>query len=279
MPSISKDTFNTLLPPGPLGLPKAGGDLDLLLDGMSANADVVADFLSDLAHIRNPKKTPIFEDLEREYGIRPNENVLMSVRIMRLARKVYQGQKIDSPDDLQDALDAAGFDLQVHLNDPPVDPSLFLTQAFKMVSGGDNAFAGFEPLSGPPSTAFAGSLGGELVVNGDIFLKTNAIEMQAGGDFAFSGYFDVVTVPQTYKSTAGFFSSINQDKLDFRIPSPEFWNMVFFVGGAATRDPVTDELTVIEQGFVDANRRNDLVTTILEIKPLMAWCGLITTFT
>ena len=55
--------------------------------------------------------------------------------------------------------------------------------------------------------------------------------------------------------------------------------MVFFVGGDATRDPVTDELTNIEQGFVDSNRRNDLITTILEIMPEMAWCGLIITFT
>lgn len=275
--SISKQTYSALLPPGPLGEPKAGGDLDLLLDGMADNADLVAAFLADLADIRNPNKTPIFEDLEREYGIKPNENVPTVDRIARLARKVYQGQKIDSPDDLQDALDAAGFDLQVHLNDPPVDPAIFLTQSFQMVAGGDNAFAGFEPSGGPPSTAFAGRLGGELIVNGDIFLKTNAVEMQAGGNIAFAGYFP--TTPGVYQSVAGFFSSINQDKLDYPIPDSIYWSMIFFVGGDATRDPVTNELTDIQQGFLPLNRRNDLITTILEIKPLMSWCGLIATFT
>lgn len=273
--SISKDTFNALLGPGPLWQPAPGDDLDLLLDGMSVSADTVADFLGDLAHIRDPRKTPIFEDLEREYGIIPDENVLLADRVNRLAQKVYQGRKINSDQDLQDALDNAGFDLQVHLNDPPVDPAIFLTQIFQMVAGGDTGYAGFT-FDGINNDAFAGNLGGELLVNPEITLQTSAIEMQAGGDKSFAGYFD--TTPGESQATAGFFTGFSKNALQYSIPPSGYWHMIYFVGGDATRDPVTDELTAIESGLVTNERRAELVTLILEYKPLMAWCGLIVTF-
>ena len=276
MTSISKDTFNALMGPGPLHEPEPGGDLDLLFDGMSVNADTIAGFLSDLANVRNPRKTAIFEDLEREYGITPDENVLQVDRIDRLARKVYQGEKIDSDQDLQDALDSAGFDLQVHLNDPAVDPALFLTQAFQMVAGGDTGFAGFT-FDGVNNDAFAGNLGGELLVNPEILLQSEAVLMQAGGDKAFAGYFD--TIVSESQATAGYFTGLNQEALTYDIPPSGYWHMIYFVGGDATRDPNTGELTAIESGLVPNERKAELVTLILELKPLMAWCGLIITFT
>jgi hypothetical protein len=269
--SILRKTLDALLPPGPIWKIKVGGDLDSKLEALGESLDTPSDFLGDLAFISDPDKTPIFEDLEREYGIKPNENVSDADRLARLKRIVYQGEKIDSPDDLQDALNDAGFtDLQVHLNDPAVDPDLFLNQNFTMVAGGDNAYAGFIPSGGGDSTAIAGLSGGEWVVNGEIFFQSPAVTMQASGDNAFAGNANAV---------AGAFDTVNTTALEYETPPADYWPLTFFVGGAATRDGVTGELTSIEQGLVPNERKDDLITTILQIKPLMGWCGLIVQFT
>jgi hypothetical protein len=267
--SILRKTLNALLPPGPLWKIKPGGDLDKKFEALGEALDTPADFLGDLAFIRNPDKTPIFTDLELEYGIKPNDNVSDADRLSRLKRRVYQGEKIDSPDDLQDALQAAGFtNLQVHLNDPAVDPDLFLAQAFFMVAGGYNAYAGYQPLGGE-DPAQAGISGGEWVVNGEIVIQSPAIEMQAGGDNAYAGNASAI---------AGFFNNVNTEVLEYETPPSDYWPLCFFVGGDATRDG-TGALTNIEQGQVPSERRDELIITILEIKPLMGWCGLIVEFT
>jgi len=242
--SISRSTFDALLPPGPLWVPEKGEDFDLLLDGMSANADVVAEFLSKLAHVRDPRKTIVFEDLERDYGINPNQNVPIADRIDRLSRKVYQGKKIGSDDDLQDALNAAGFNLQVHKNDPPANPAIFITND-------------------------------KLLVNPEIFLSVALVDMVAGGDASFSG-FHTVSAPD-YQACAGYFLVPTKIPLKYSIPPFANWGDVFFVGGDATRDPQTGELTQIEKGAVADEREDELKTLILEIKPIRSWAGLVIT--
>lgn len=253
-------------------------DLDKLLDGIGASNDEVMEFLSQLASIRDPANTFILGDLEREYGVFTDELFTDAERRERLKPHVYPGEKTGSADHLQSALDLAGlgagaagggYNLQVHINDPPVDPAPFIDKAFQMVAGGDNAFAGFEPLSGPPSTAFAGSIGGEWVVNGDIFTQSPAYTMQAGGDFAFAGNGNAV---------AGRFDSLNQTPIEYDTPTdPNDWPLVFFVGGDATRN-INGELTNIEIASVPTARKNELRRLILRIKPLGTWCGLIVGF-
>jgi hypothetical protein len=267
--SISRRTIDALQPPGPLWKPKPSGDFDIVLETLGENFDTPAEFLGSIACIRCPDRTPIFEDLEREYGIKPNENVTDSDRLARLNRIVYQGEKIDSPDDLQDALITAGFtDLLVHLNDPAVDPDLFLDSDFQMVAGGDNAYAGYDETG--TILSFAGRVGGEYLVNGEINLQSAAVLMQADGDNAFAG---------NQAAVSGYFLELQTTPLVYETPSSEYWPLIFFVGGEATRDPVTGELTDIVQGKVPTERRDDLLTTILQYKPLMAWCGLVIQFT
>ena len=184
--TVSRAAIDTLLPPGALWQPELDEGFDQQLDGIGDTTDSIRETLDTLADIRNPLKTPVFEDLERNYGIKPNVNVLQSIRISRLSQKVFQGEKVNSGEDLQAELITAGFDLQVHRNDPPVDPNLFLTQAFQITAGSDFAFAGYN--NGVDILAFAASLGGVLLVNTPIFLQSNAFEMQAGGDIAYAGF-------------------------------------------------------------------------------------------
>lgn len=258
------------MPKGSVWIPKPGGNLDKIYDVTGDIIDLICKRMLNARFVRNPKKTFLLDDLEREYGIIKNDLLTELERRTRLDAKKNQSPGGGTATDLQAALDNAGFNVLVHKNNPPVDPALFLTQNFQMVAGGDNAFAGFEPISGPPTTAFAGLLGGELLVNGSVFEQSPAITMQAGGAFAFAGNGDAV---------AGRFDSLNREPIIYEIPTdPEDWPFVFFVGGEATRDPITDELTAIEQGFVPNERRSEFETIILSIKPTYTWAALIITF-
>lgn len=274
MANISRSSIDALLPPGNLWEAEPSEGFDQHLNGIGDTVENVRLTLDSLAHIRNPKKTPVFEDLERNYGIKPNPTVSQDIRIARLSQKVYQGSKVNSIDDLQDDLDRSGFDLQVHKNDPPVDPATFLTKSFQITAGSDKAFAGYH--EGGPILAFAASIGGELLVNTPITLQSSSIEMQAGGAFGYAGF---TSDGINFESVAGYFTGLRQDLLIYPVPTdPIYWPKVFFIGGDATRDPVTNELLAIETGLVDSNRRDDLTALILADKTLGAWCGLIINF-
>lgn len=234
--SIGRQTIDALLPPGPLYHPKPGGDLDNLLEALGERYDGVADFLSALAFVRDPSKTPVFTDLEREYGIQPNDAISDSIRVARLNRKVYQADKIGSVDDMQDALDNAGFSLQVHLNNPPVDPDILIGSGEYIV----NTYLGVQNAT-------------NIIVCGSPFAVCGSSE-------ACCGYAIYVVTPFVYPT-----------------PPATHRGMVYFIGGAATRG-VSGELTSIAAANVDANRRADLVTTILNMRPIMAWCCLIVNY-
>lgn len=271
--TLSRAAIDAALPPGNLWKPEPDEGFDQQLDGVADSTEDALSTVDSLADIRNPRKTPVFEDLERNYGIKPNENVTDEIRIARLSQKVYQGSKVNSKDDLQSELITAGFDLQVHRNDPPVDPATFLTQSFQITAGSDYAYAGFN--LGADILAFAASLGGELLVNTPLTLQSNAYEMQAGGDIAYAGFNDGVNV----LSVAGYFTGLRQDILTYSTPTdPDEWTGIFFVGGDATRN-AAGELTAIESGLVDSNRRDDLKALILGDKSDGIWCVLIINFT
>jgi len=274
--NLIRPVLNALKPHGALWEPEPDEGLDNQWAGITDALDTEGRALADtLADIRNPRKTSVFTDLERNYGIQPNENILLDTRIARLEQKVYQGSKVNSIDDLQAELIRAGFDLQVHKNDPPVDPAIFLDQSFQMTAGSDFAYAGYN--DGVNILAFAGTLGGEMLVNTPIFTQTPAVEMQAGGAFGYAGF---TSDGIDFESTAGYFNALERIDLEYPIPTDLiYWPLVFFVGGDATRDPVTDELTSIQSGFVDSNRRDELKALILSDKNAGTWCGLIIIFT
>lgn len=261
--TVTREAIDAAFPRGPFWLPKVDGDYDKLLDGISDADLLVYDDLSDLARIRNPQTTPYLSDLEKEYGILPNPNLTEQVRRDALQSKMTEKSTGGRLEPLQSAITDSGFtNLLVHANDPPVDPAIFLDQSFQMVAGGDNAYAG-------RSDAFAGRIGGNLVVNGDIFTQQKAVLMQAGGDI-YAGNTNAV---------AGYFEELKLTPQAFELPTdPGYWPLFFFVGGAATRDG-SGALTEIATETIDADRRTELISLIVRFKPSHSWCGLIVEFT
>lgn len=64
--------------------------------------------------------------------------------------------------------------------------------------------------------------------------------------------------------------------LDGTLSSPaasEDYPMVFFVGGAVTRDGVTNEILTIESAQVFTSRINELTRLIVKYKPLFTWAA------
>lgn len=236
-----------------------GEDWDNLYDGIADNWEEVRSFLSELDCIRDPACTPFLADLEREFGVFTNPNLTEQQRRDQLTPVVFNRSSNGSVDAMQTALTGAGFDVQVHENSPAVDPAIFLDQSFQMVADGAAAFAGNQD-------AFAGRVGGELLVNGEIFTTDRLWESVAGTMFAGT-------------AGAGEYTDLLRTKIEYPIPiDPDDWPMVFFVGGDATRGG-GGELTDIELAEVPAEQESEFKRIILKFKPMHSWAGLIITYT
>ena len=260
---IGRNILDTWYPDGPPHQPKPDGDMDNFREATGEIIDEIREGVVNTAFIRNPEKTQIFNDLEREYGIVPNPNLTLAERTDLLKVERYKKKTTGNDDDLQEKLDNAGFNLTVYQNSPDgpaVDPALFLDQNFQMqAQNGTNYYAG-------NTLAYAGRSGGELLVNGDVFTYVPAYfgagEVYAGNTNAVCGYFETLT----------------KTKLEYAIPvDPNNWPFVFFVGGAATFNPDGSLLT-IAQGLVPSEKEKQLKDIILKFKGLYTWCGLVVTF-
>lgn len=161
---LCRAVINALLPPGSAWSPEADGGFDQLLDGMAANAEVLRERLAGLAVLRDPFLTPILADLEREYGIIPDDTVPETIRRQRLNATITARNGDGSADYLQDRLQAAGFDLYVHVNNPAVDPGTFILFAGSAIMGNADAEFNGENIQ-------FGSKRGELIVNGPVYYE------------------------------------------------------------------------------------------------------------
>lgn len=260
--NISREVYNDLTPPG-MDI-KHDADLDLLLNGMADNKEVIREFLKDLAFVRNPFKTPYLSDLEKEFGLSTRNNLSIPVRQNRLAVRVYERGGKGSKDNLQEALDTAGFNVQVHENSPAVDPDIFLAQDFQITAGDPtNAYAG-DP------EAYCGQVGGFLLVNGPIYDQSPLYLSECGDVNAYAGD------PLAY---CGYYLELRRIPLEYEVPMESGdWPFVFFVGGDATRN-IAGELTDIELAEVPIERREEFENIILRFKPLHSWAGLIVIYT
>lgn len=272
--SIIRAMIDALLPPGAIWEAEPNESFDQQLEGISDSIEDIKITIDSLEHIRNPFKTPVFTDLERNFGFQPNENVDLEIRRKRLSRRIYKKDRNNAVGDLQDDLDFSGFNLQVHQNDPPVDPSLFFpSQPFQMAAGSDYAYAGYN--LGAEILSYAGSYGAKFLVNTLIIKQEQAVTMQAGDTIAFAGY----NVGEGVISVAGYFRDYIYKPIIYDIPlDPDYWPMIFFIGGNATRDPATNELVSISPGNVDINRQVELDQAILRAKSLGVWCILIVNY-
>jgi len=266
---LSRAIINSLLPPGAAWAPKADSDYDLLLEGIADNSDKVHDDLRELGTLRDPARTPILSDLEKELGVIPTTLATDAQRRERLAAFMYRRASTGAWDILQSKLRAAGFaDVYVHPNDPSVNPDIFLAQAFNMVCG--DLLPGGNDAQCGEAEAICAQVGGELVVNGDLFINyPNYVNLCDNlvycGDDVYCDDFD------------GYKSSF-VDQLYVIPADPGYWPLVFFVGGAATRDPITNEITDIEIYGVPNQRRLEFRRIILTFKPMHSWGGLIVVY-
>lgn len=258
-----KDILSSLLPDGSLWQLAEGGGLDLFLEGMGNNEERIREFLADLAHIRNPDKTPILSDLEREYGIKTNNNITEANRRAQLAGIMYARRANGSRDFLQDQLRRASFNVYVYDNAPAVDPDGLITGLAQIYCGEPLAQCG-EPL------AQCASFDGEYIVNGDIFITNPNYIVQCGEPLAQCG---------EPTALAGNYSGITLDPIEYEIPDgtgtevERWWNMIFFVGGEVTRGG-NGEITSIEFVDIPIQNRKIFKQLILKYKPLHSWAAI-----
>jgi hypothetical protein len=168
---LSRAVIDALLPGGSLWVPESNGGLDCLLDGIAGNAESVREFLHTLAHIRNPLLTPLLDDLEREFGIVPTDLLTEAVRRQRLAAVKSATSGDGSAAWMEDRLQAAGFDIYVHVNDPVADPNDFIFDGSVTIFGNDAAQFGRD-------VAMFGGVVGGLIVNGDALDVTYTIPVE-----------------------------------------------------------------------------------------------------
>lgn len=146
--TLMRSFLDSIWPDGSIWRPRPTHDLDHLLDGISDAWQAVKDDMESLAFLRDPRRTPFLDDLERDFGIAPNMEIPDAQRRAILADKKYRRGVHSTIDTMQDTLDAAGlgddgFGLHVFANDPAVDPQFFTTNVPQTYCGGPNAFCGY----------------------------------------------------------------------------------------------------------------------------------------
>lgn len=155
-----RDVLDALLPPGSLWVPESDADFDKFLDGTADDKEATRIVLDSLADLRNAHLTPILDDLEEEYGLIPGP-LSETDRRDRLAAAITAGNGDGTAEFMQIQLRKAGFDVYVHINDPPADPALFIFTGGGAICGHEDALFGYE------DAFFGPTGGGALVVNGD----------------------------------------------------------------------------------------------------------------
>ena len=256
--------INALLPGGALWTPETDVGLDQLLDGVAENTEEVRLFLAKLATLRNPLETVVLSDLEKEFGIFGTEGLTEDERRQRLLAVITSRDSDGTAEFMETALRASGFDVFVHINNPPVDPVLFINEQFVTICNNSTA------ICGRSDAVCGGAAQGELVVNGDVFYHPHAFSVVSGGKFA---------ICDNQFANCGAIDAIESIKIEYDIPvNPGYWGLFFFVGGPATRNPSTGALEVIEFSQVPIARREELRRLIVKYKPMYSWCGLIAEF-
>lgn len=202
---MSNFDFTTLLealyPESVFGGIDETGDLHKLLQGLADGYQDLQDDIDLLAHIRDPRRSGLLAELEREYGIITDTTLTEAVRRQMLASVVYARPTTASWEHLQNALINAGFtNLLVTPNDPMVNPA---------------------------------TPGGTLLVNGPIYTsQVPAYYMAANSDIAFAG---------GNRAYAGYYLRDDRTEKTYTIPSSPYWcwSFLFWVGGIASGWPGT----------------------------------------
>lgn len=264
MSSLIRRAIDLAFPDGPPYIPKPDGDMEAYRNADAVILESIREDVKDIAFLRDPARTNRLEDLELEFGIADNQALSEAERRTLLRPRRYPKKTTGNDDDLQTRLDNAGFDLTVYNNSPDgtaIDPDILMDQNFQLQALEGNYYAGNDD-------AFAGRVGGEWLVNGAVFEQFAGVfgagDIYAGNTVAVAGYFE-----EFFRTAIEYITPTDSD----------VWPFCFFVGGDATFNGVTGEITSIDQGFVPRSQRKQLEDIILKFKGLYTWCGLIVTFT
>ena len=259
-------TLALAYPKGPPHEPDPNGQLANFREG---DAQILTDIrvnVKSLAFIRDPANTPALSDLEHDYGITPADNISEADRRDILKTSRYPRATTGNDDDLQMLLDKAfGVGVLFVYNNSPdgpaIDPAPILDASFQMTAkGGTNYYAGNDE-------AYAGRIGGYLLVNGDVFDQSPDIfgagEIWAGNDNAVAGYFE----------------ALKQTQVEYPLPTnSDDWPFFPVVGGVAVIEGVTCERLDIEQAVIPAAQKKRLDDIVLRFKPMFDSVGMIVSF-
>lgn len=235
--------------------------LTKFFEGLTVIPDNFRSFLHQIFFDIFPENTRELEMWREQFGIQyfPTDDT----QRRNLITTEWRSSGGQGKDYIQSQLRSAGFNVQIHENNPAVDPNIFLSSNFVMQAGGANAYAG-------RPDAFAGKTGGDLLVNGPILTNVPNYLAVAGFDNCVCG--NVV-------GHCGYFEKINTyDKVYQITTDPDYWPFFFFIGGDATRDPTTHALTAIENANIQSDRKEEFKRLILKLKPAQTWVGLMISY-
>lgn len=135
MPTNLKDVIRSLMPRGAAWAVRSGYDWDKFISGSGLNWGIMDDFMKSLGSIRDPQRTPILSDLEKEFGIIPQDSLTDQERRDNLDALKYQLARPGDLDGLQDLLTDSGFLCTVSKNNPKIDPTLYILDQDLLVNG------------------------------------------------------------------------------------------------------------------------------------------------
>jgi hypothetical protein len=229
------DVLINLLPKGALWQPNPEGDFQKLLAGIGDAMQGAYSAVDALAYIRDPRRTSLLRDLEKDYGQPYISSLSELQRRSNLAAIKYARKTTNSWESLQDLLVNAGFtDALVIPNGPVIDPDIIL------------------------------AANGELIVNGPIYSsqRPNYL-MCAGGDIAYAGH---------DRAYAGSWLTMQRTSQSYDVGDiPQRWPFVFFVGSVKSGTwPSAPTVTALDV----PSEQEYFLKQLLLSKPSKMWCVL-----
>lgn len=237
---LIKATIQALLPEGAIWTLATDEELDQLLEGAAENWLEAYNAVFGLGDIRDPFKTFLLEELEREFGFLLNPSLSEETRRKQVGAVKYENtDQRNSAGDVQAFLNSAGFEIEVHPNDPAVDPALFA---------------------------------GDILLNGGLYQRAPQYLMQCGGEIAFCGH---QNEGGTIDAVCGRFDLFTFKDFEYQLPvEPEVWPFIYFIGGPAVRDG-GGFLTSIAPAEIPLSRKSKFTELVLSSKPWFDWAILI----